>query len=212
MTPNDPAKATKGPQPSQEARRSDLSATLSMQHRSPADASAPACLAGANAWVGKTLGKYQVTAMLGRGAMGVALKARDPLIERDVAIKVLADHLAADATALGRFLSEAKSAGKINHPNVMAIYEICQLGTTTYLVVEYVANGSLEDRLTQQRALPVLEATQAVIDACKGVGAAHAAGLIHRDIKPANFMRASDGSIKVADFGLAKPTAGGSRE
>jgi ABC-type branched-subunit amino acid transport system substrate-binding protein/tRNA A-37 threonylcarbamoyl transferase component Bud32 len=144
--------------------------------------------------------------------MGVVLKARDPLIERDVAIKVLADHLAADATALGRFLSEAKSAGKINHPNVMAIYEICQLGTTTYLVLEYVANGSLEDRLTQQRALPVLEATQAVIDACKGVGAAHAAGLIHRDIKPANFMRASDGSIKVADFGLAKPTAGGSRE
>jgi ABC-type branched-subunit amino acid transport system substrate-binding protein/tRNA A-37 threonylcarbamoyl transferase component Bud32 len=144
--------------------------------------------------------------------MGVVLKARDPLIERDVAIKVLADHLAADATALGRFLAEAKSAGKINHPNVMGIYEICQLGTTTYLVLEYVANGSLEDRLTGQRALPVLEATLAVIDACKGVGAAHAAGLIHRDIKPANFMRASDGSIKVADFGLAKPAAGGSRE
>ena len=136
--------------------------------------------------------------------MGVVLKARDSMIERDVAIKVLADHLATDATALGRFLAEAKAAGRLNHPNVMAIYEICQEGPTSYLVLEYVSGGSLEDRLTEKRAFPVLEATQALIDACKGVGAAHAAGLIHRDIKPANFMRAGDGSIKVADFGLAK--------
>jgi urea transport system substrate-binding protein len=135
--------------------------------------------------------------------MGVVLKARDPMIERDVAIKMLADHLAADATALGRLLSEAKSAGKINHPNVVAIYEICQQGPMTYLVLEYLPGGNLDDYLTKQRALPVLEATLALIDACKGVGAAHAAGLIHRDIKPANFMQAADGSIKVADFGLA---------
>jgi ABC-type branched-subunit amino acid transport system substrate-binding protein len=141
--------------------------------------------------------------------MGVVLKAHDPLIERDVAIKVVADHLTADATARGRFLAEAKSAGKINHPNVVAIYEICPQETTAYLVLEYVSGGSLEDRLTGQQGLPVVEATQALIDACKGVGAAHSAGLIHRDIKPANFMRAADGSIKVADFGLAK-SAGGS--
>jgi ABC-type branched-subunit amino acid transport system substrate-binding protein len=140
--------------------------------------------------------------------MGVVLKAHDPLIERDVAIKVLADHLAADATARGRFLAEARSAGKINHPNVVAIYEICPEETTTYLVLEYVSGGSLEDCLTGQHGLPVVEATQALIDACKGVGAAHAAGLIHRDIKPANFMRAADGSIKVADFGLAKSAEG----
>src|SRR5262249_8317706 len=150
----------------------------------------------AQAWVGKTLGKYRILNVLGQGAMGVVLKARDPLIERDVAIKVLADHLAVDVTALGRFLAEAKAVGKLNHPNVMAIYEICQEGTTTYLVLEYVAGGSLDERRTERRALAVLEATQALIDACKGVGAAHAAGLIHRDIKPANFMRAADGSIK----------------
>jgi ABC-type branched-subunit amino acid transport system substrate-binding protein/tRNA A-37 threonylcarbamoyl transferase component Bud32 len=144
--------------------------------------------------------------------MGVVLKARDPLIERDVAIKVIADHLAADATALGRFLAEAKAAGKITHPNVVAIYEICQQTGMTYLVLEYVPGGSLEDRLLERRALPALEATQALIDACKGVGAAHAAGLIHRDIKPANFMRAADGSIKIADFGLAKARGGSSRE
>src|SRR5262249_13684691 len=121
MTPEDSAKATNGPQPSQEARGRDLSETVSVQLSTTAYAPAPGCLTGADPWVGKTLGKYQVTGILGRGAMGAALMARDPLIERDVAIKVLADHLAADATALARFLAEAKAAGKINHPNVVAI-------------------------------------------------------------------------------------------
>jgi urea transport system substrate-binding protein len=155
-------------------------------------------------WVGKALGKYQVTGVLGQGGMGVVLKAHDPMIDRDVAIKILADHLAADSSALSRFLAEAKAAGKLSHPNVIAIYEICQQGQMYYLVLEYASGGSLRDQLVGGAPLPVLEATQAMRDACKGVGAAHAAGLIHRDIKPANFLRAADGSIKVADFGLAK--------
>ena len=161
----------------------------------------------AAAWVGKKLGRYQVISVLGQGAMGMVLKAHDPMIERDVAIKVLAEHLAADATALGRFLAEAKAVGKINHPNVMSIYEICQEGPIHYLVLEYVAGGSIDDRLTARISLSVFEATQVLMDACKGVGAAHAAGLIHRDIKPANFMRMADGAVKVADFGLAKAAA-----
>src|SRR5204863_2362725 len=90
-----------------------------------------------------------------------------------------------------------------------AIYEICQEGPIHYLVLEYVAGGSVGDRLIERNSLSVFEATQVLIDACKGVGAAHAAGLIHRDIKPANFMRAADGSIKVADFGLAKAADAG---
>jgi ABC-type branched-subunit amino acid transport system substrate-binding protein len=212
MRPENTDQAANGPQSSQESPRNDLSETVTAQQATAADAPGPCSSAGAQAWIGKALGKYQVTSVLGRGAMGVVLKGYDPLIERDVAIKVLADHLAADATARGRFLEEAKSAGKINHANVVAIYEICPQETTAYLVLEYVAGGSLEDRLTRQQALPVVEATQALIDACKGVGAAHAAGLIHRDIKPANFMRAVDGSIKVADFGLAKSFGGSSRD
>ena len=82
-----------------------------------------------------------------------------------------------------------------------------QDGPTTYLVLEYVAGGSLDNRRAKHESMSVLAVTQALIDACKGVGAAHAAGLIHRDIKPANLMRAADGSIKVADFGLAKTNA-----
>jgi serine/threonine protein kinase len=208
MRPENADQVAGGPQPSEEAPKIDLSETVSVPQSTAADAPGPDSSVGAEAWIGKTLGKYQVTGALGRGGMGMVLKAHDPLIERDVAIKVLADHLAADTTARGRFLAEAKSAGKISHANVVAIYEICPEETTTYLVLEYVSGGSLEDCLTGQRGLSVVEATRALIDACKGVGAAHNAGLIHRDIKPANFMRATDGSIKVADFGLAKSAEG----
>jgi serine/threonine protein kinase/CheY-like chemotaxis protein/TolB-like protein/Tfp pilus assembly protein PilF len=162
-------------------------------------------------WVGKPLGKYKITEVLGQGAMGVVLKGHDPIIDRDVAIKVLADHLAADETARSRFIAEAQAAGKLNHPNVIAIHEICQEGQAYYLVMEYAAGGSLDDRLAGLQSIGVLEATQALADACEGVGAAHAAGLIHRDIKPANFMRAADGTIKVADFGLAKATVDADR-
>ena len=165
----------------------------------------PALDSGAiQAWVGKTLGKYRIVAALGQGGMAVVLKAHDPSLEREVAIKVLARHLAADADARSRFVAEAKAVGKINHPNVIAIYEICQDEPTPYLVMEYVPGGSLEDRLLRQGPLPLLQATRAAIDACRGIGAAHALGMIHRDVKPANFMRTADGAIKVSDFGLAK--------
>jgi urea transport system substrate-binding protein len=162
-------------------------------------------------WIGKSIGKYQIVDVLGKGAMGVVFKGYDPVIDREVAIKMLADDLAEDNLALGRFFAEARSAGKLIHPNVMAIYDVFQDGRNSYLVLELVTGGSLEDRLDKLRVLPILEATQVMIDACKGVGAAHAAGLTHRDIKPANFMRTADGVIKVADFGLAKGTGEGAR-
>jgi len=191
---------------------SDSPETVTVPQNTSLEAPPPSSVAQAEAWIGRTIGKYLITDVLGCGGMGVVLKAFDPVIERDVAIKVLAEHLQSDTTALGRFLSEAKAAGKVNHPHVMAIYEICPQREMTYLVLEYVPGGSLKDQLSKQGALPAVDATQALVDACKGVGAAHAAGLVHRDIKPANFMRAADGSIKVADFGLAKAAGGRNRE
>ncbi len=211
MTPDhDPPAAPPAAGPPQPARFD----TIGFRPDTAADGPRPAGDHGGMAlpWVGSTLGKYRVTDVLGQGGMGVVLKGRDPLIERDVAIKVLADHLATDEPALGRFLAEAKAVGKFSHPNVVAIHEICQEGAAYYLVLEYAAGGSLDDRLAGGRPLPVLDATRALIDACQGVGAAHAAGLIHRDLKPANFMRAADGSIKVADFGLAKVAADAGRQ
>jgi urea transport system substrate-binding protein len=205
ITPRDPQDPSAPAKPGETAAPAELGETAFVRRDTKATSPRPASGGGTpQAWIGTVLGKYQVTGVLGQGGMGIVLKAHDPMIERDVAIKILADRLAAEASSLKRFLAEAKAAGKLNHPNVIAIYEICQQGQTYYLVLECAPGGSLSDRLAEGQPLPVLEATQALIDACKGVGAAHAAGLIHRDIKPANFMRAADGSIKVADFGLAK--------
>jgi urea transport system substrate-binding protein len=163
----------------------------------------------AQKWVGRTIGKYRITAVLGQGGMGLVLKAHDPLIDREVAIKVLSDNMAADPRALARFLAEARAVGKLNHPNVCAVYDVFQEGGKYFLVMELVHGGTLDQQLESKGPMSVREATQALIDACRGTGAAHAAGLIHRDIKPGNLMRASDGTSKVMDFGLAKATAPG---
>jgi urea transport system substrate-binding protein len=157
-------------------------------------------------WVGRRLGKYDITALLGVGGMGVVLKGHDPSIERDVAIKVLSADLSADESSLSRFLAEAKSAGKLNHPNAVTIYEVSQEGAAHFLVMEVVSGGSAADRLEQGKAYSVSEATRIAIDACKGLSAAHQVGLIHRDVKPANLLLTTDGTVKVSDFGLAKRT------
>lgn len=157
-------------------------------------------------WVGRVLGKYEVTALLGSGGMGVVLKAYDPSIERDVAIKVLPAELSTDETTLNRFLSEAKSAGKLNHPNTVTIHEVGQDNNVHYLVMEVVSGGSAADYLARVGPYSVNESTRLVIEACRGLAAAHQQNLIHRDIKPANLLLTQDGTAKVADFGLAKRT------
>lgn len=185
-----------------------LGETTVFQQDTPSGVTPPAVAMNAAEWIGKTIGKYQITGFLGQGGMGIVLKGHDPLIQRDVAIKLLAPHLAADEVALNRFLGEARSAGKLNHANVCAIYEIGRDGALNFLAIEFVPGGTLGDKLDRSGPLSVLEATRAMIDVCKGVAAAHAVGLIHRDIKPANFLCAADGSVKVSDFGLAKTQSG----
>lgn len=154
-------------------------------------------------WVGRHLGRYELTEFLGAGGMGVVYRSRDPIIERDVAIKILPKEVSANPVNLKRFLAEAKAAGKLTHANVVSIYQVAEEGDTYYLVMEYMAGGSIVEQL-EQGPLPVLEATKAMADACRGLAAAHALGMIHRDIKPANLLRTADGTVKVADFGLAK--------
>jgi serine/threonine protein kinase/ABC-type branched-subunit amino acid transport system substrate-binding protein len=163
-------------------------------------------------WIGKTLGKYQIIGVLGQGGMGVVFRARDPLIEREVAVKLLPEELAEDETALARFLAEAKSVGKLNHAHVVSIYDIGQEGQAYYIVMELMPGGSVADGLDLEHPRSVLEATRIVIDACKGLMAAHTVGLIHRDMKPANLMRTADGSVKITDFGLAKTNSARARE
>lgn len=154
--------------------------------------------------VGTTLGKYKITGVLGQGGMGVVFRAYDPAIDREVAIKLLPEQLADNETVLNRFRAEVRSAGRLSHANVAAIYDVGEEGRAHYIVMELVGGGSVSDELQRHGALPVLDATRIAIDACQGLAAAHAAGLIHRDVKPANLLRAADGAVKLTDFGIAK--------
>lgn len=154
--------------------------------------------------VGTRIGRYKIVEFLGQGGMGTVFRAWDPMIQRDVAIKLLPEELSRSETAVQRFLVEARSAGRLNHPNAVAIYEIGQEGTSHYLVMEYVPGRSIDEAVRQTGPLSAVEASRVAADACRGLAAAHAVGLIHRDVKPANLLRADDGTVKVADFGLAK--------
>ena len=111
-----------------------------------------------------------------------------------------------DSSYLDRFLAEAKSAARLQHANAAAIYEVGQQDGQYYLAMELITGGSVEERLARGGVLTPLQATAAAADACRGLQAAHAAGIVHRDIKPANLLFTEDGTVKVVDFGLAKQT------
>jgi serine/threonine protein kinase/cytochrome c-type biogenesis protein CcmH/NrfG len=152
--------------------------------------------------IGQTLGHYRIEAKLGQGGMGEVYRAHDTVLDRVVALKVLpADKVRPDS--LHRFLREARAASKINHPNVVAIYEIAESSGVHFIVMEYVPGKALSD-LIPPKGFP----TDRVVDYARQIAAslakAHASGVIHRDLKPANIMVTAEGTIKVLDFGLAK--------
>lgn len=154
--------------------------------------------------VGQKIGKYEIRSKLGSGGMGEVYLAFDPLIERDVALKVLSADLSNSSTALKRFLGEARAIGRLNHPNVVAIYDIDLWNGYYFLVMELLSGGSVADRVDQLAALPWQEACRIVAEASRGLSAAHLAGMIHRDIKPENLMLSKEQAVKVVDFGLSK--------
>jgi serine/threonine protein kinase len=154
--------------------------------------------------IGTRLGKYRLVGRLGQGGMGVVYQGKDLDLQRAVAIKVLSASLMDDDSPARRFLLEARAAARINHPNVVAVYDIGQQGNISYIVMELVEGGSAQDLLLQHGALPWPQATRIIADVCRGLAAAHAAGMIHRDIKPANVLLGRGGSVKLTDFGLAK--------
>jgi urea transport system substrate-binding protein len=152
--------------------------------------------------VGTSLGKYQIVGALGRGGMGVVYQAYDALIDRQVALKLLPHEFSENEQALRRFLLEAQAAGRLNHQNTVGVYDAGIEGEIYYVVMELVTGGSVSDKL-RDGPYSWKRATRIVADACQGVAAAHAAGMTHRDIKPSNLLFTEDGTVKVADFGLA---------
>ena len=155
-------------------------------------------------WCGKVLGKYRIDGLLGRGGMGVVYRAQDQTLKRDVALKLLPQAVASDANARERFLSEARSAAQVTHPNIVAIYEVGEHEQTCFIAMELITGGNVSENAPPHGPYSVGEATRIIIDACRGLSAAHKTGLVHRDIKPSNLIRTDDGTTKLADFGLAK--------
>ncbi len=151
----------------------------------------------------KRLGKYLLKSVLGQGGMGTVYLALDTRLRREVALKVLPREFSKDADAVKRFLREGQAAARLSHPNVVAIFDVDQQRGHTFLVMELVSGGSAHD-LIKQGYLAWPEATRIIAEACRGLVAAHSAGLIHRDIKPANILLSKDGTVKLSDFGLVK--------
>ena len=155
--------------------------------------------------IGQRIGVYEIRSLLGAGGMGEVYRARDTKLDRDVAIKVLPSEVASDAERLSRFQREARILASLNHPHIGAIYELEEIDGAPVLVLELVEGETLADRIARG-PLSIDESLRIASSIAVGLEAAHAKGIVHRDLKPANIKIASDGSVKVPDFGLAKLT------
>ena len=152
--------------------------------------------------VGRRLGPYQVLALLGAGGMGEVYRARDTRLDRIVALKVMAAHLAADTSRRARFEREARTISRLSHPQICALYDVGDQDGLAFLIMEYIEGQTLQDRL-EQGALPLDQTLRFAAQIAEALAAAHRQGVIHRDLKPANVMLTREG-LKLMDFGLAK--------
>jgi serine/threonine protein kinase/Tfp pilus assembly protein PilF len=152
--------------------------------------------------VGRTISHYQVLSLLGAGGMGEVYLARDPRLDRTVALKILPGEFAADADRMQRFTREAKAASALNHPNVATIYDVGASDGISFIVMEHVEGETLLARISRRMTPP--EVVDIAVQAADALDLAHAKGITHRDIKPANLMLTHRGNVKVLDFGVAK--------
>ncbi|HLN80949.1 MAG TPA: serine/threonine-protein kinase, partial [Thermoanaerobaculia bacterium] len=154
---------------------------------------------------GSRLGPYEIVTPIGAGGMGEVYRARDPRLGRDVAIKVLPASFSKDPERLRRFEQEARAAGVLNHPNIMAVYDIGTVEGSPYVVSELLEGETLRSRLGGGPLAP-RRATEYAVQIAHGLSAAHEKGIVHRDLKPENLFVTKDGRVKILDFGLAKLT------
>jgi eukaryotic-like serine/threonine-protein kinase len=151
--------------------------------------------------------RYVIESRLGAGGMSTVFKANDTVLERPVAVKLLAEHLADDEAFVARFRREALSAARLQHPNIVQVFDSGQDPESHrhYIVMEYVDGPSCANLLREQKELDIDDTVQVVRDACHGLDYAHRAGVIHRDVKPGNLLVARESFLtKLADFGIAK--------
>src|ERR1700723_2564495 len=154
---------------------------------------------------GTKLDGYEILGLLGAGGMGEVYRARDSVLKRDVAIKVLPPVVSRDPDRLRRFEQEAESAAALNHPNILAAYQLGTFQGAPYLVSELLEGHTLRE-LLQRGPIPIRKAIDYGVQVARGLAAAHEKGIVHRDLKPDNLFVTKDGRVKILDFGLAKLT------
>ncbi len=154
--------------------------------------------------LGKNLGGCEVTALLGKGAMGKVYQATQLSLQREVAIKILASHYANDEEFRIRFIREARSIAKVNHPNILQIYEVSEQNGINFMIMELINGQTMAEFLQKKGFIEWREASGFISQAAQGLQSGADVNIIHRDIKPDNLMVTNNGIIKVSDFGLAK--------
>jgi eukaryotic-like serine/threonine-protein kinase len=150
------------------------------------------------------IGRYRLERPLGRGGMAVVYRGVDEELGRVVAVKLLAEHLAGDAELRARFLREARLAAALNHPNVVSVYDIGERDGLPFIVMELVEGETLAEVIEREGRVEPRRVVELALQACAGLEHAHRAGLVHRDVKPANLLLREDGTVKIADFGIAR--------
>ena len=154
--------------------------------------------------LGRILGDYQILNELGRGGMGAVYKANDYRRNRIVAMKVLPAELAYTRTFMQRFEQEIETLQRLNHPNIVQMYDVGEAEDIRFYCMEYIDGGSVEHRLETGDRLPLVEALDITYQVAEALEYAHSQGVIHRDIKPGNILITRDGTAKLTDFGVAK--------
>ncbi|MDQ3362272.1 MAG: protein kinase, partial [Actinomycetota bacterium] len=153
-------------------------------------------------------GRYVTSELLGGGGMAQVFLARDEVLERDVAVKILREQFAEDEEFVERFRREALGVASLSHPNIVQVYDrgVSEDGRY-YIAMEYVPGGTLKDRIVRDGPLLPDTASAVAVQIAEALGAAHEQGLIHRDVKPQNVLVSASGDVKVADFGIARAAA-----
>jgi len=199
--PMDQGTAVLTPPPGPAPRPGQIDPTLPMSRTpvlgpAPMASSAPA-----------QIGRYQIIERVGQGGMGVLYRGIDPVLDREVAIKLMIGDFADDIDQLRpRFHREARAIAKLQHRNIVTVFEFAEDGGTPYIVMEFLRGSSLAARVKAEPPLTLDEKIDVVTQLCAGLGYAHEQGIVHRDVKPANIFLLADGSVKLLDFGIAKLT------
>src|SRR5208282_230783 len=155
----------------------------------------------------RKIGKYEIRREIGRGAMGIVYEAFDPAIERTVALKTILGNQVKDAEAqemFARFQREAKAAGRLNHPNIVSIYDFGEDNGTSFIAMEFVKGRELKDYFEKNERFPMADIVRIMGQLLDALEYSHNNGVVHRDIKPANIIILPDGQVKVTDFGIAR--------